>query len=84
MEAMNIAKMSFVNEVKNLTTNDPWKHDTVSAIRMTQKLIQVLQTRNSTSAFLENLYKASSNTISGPVTPSIKNFESAFDSQTRS
>jgi hypothetical protein len=38
---------------------------------MTQKLIQVLQTRNSTSEFFENLYRASSNTISGPVTPRI-------------
>jgi hypothetical protein len=51
MEAMNMAKMSLVNEVKNLTTKDPWKQETMRAMRMTQKLIQVLQTRNSTSAF---------------------------------
>jgi hypothetical protein len=41
-------------------------------MRRTQKLIHVLQTKNSTSAFLENLNNASSNTISGPVTPVVK------------
>ena len=64
-----MAKISFVNEVKNLTTKDPWKQATVRAMMITQKLIQVLQVRNSTSELRANLYKASSNTINGPVTP---------------
>ncbi len=48
--ATNPAKMSFVNFVKYLTTTDPWKAATRTAMMADQTAIQKRQGRNSIPA----------------------------------